>query len=100
MEDLEASAVSTMVAPLLSRGLELAGSIEVDEGEPSFIVRSPVCSDVCERRLPSCIRVGCPVCSCICEALSRSMGLALRLDSLEYDSARDEVSVTLTRVGA
>ncbi len=99
IEDLEPSTVATMVPPLLSHGFGLASYIEIDEQEPSFVIRSPASSDLCERELFSCTRVGCPLCSCLCEALSRSMDVALRLESLEYEAARNRVSVTLTRVG-
>jgi len=37
------------------------------------------------------------ICSLICEALSRSLDTALKLESIEYDKTRESVRATLAR---
>ena len=98
VEDLEPSAVAVMLPPLLTQGLGLAASVEIDEVDLTFTVQSPICSSTCKRGLKACTNVGCPLCSCIAEALSRSLGAPLRLSALQYDLPTDRVSGRLEKI--
>ncbi len=98
LDGLEPAAVANTIPPLITQGLGLARSMEIDEESLSFRARSPACSDLCASGLRACQQVGCMICSSICEALSRSLDAALRLESLDYDKASDTVTVRLARL--
>lgn len=98
LDGLEPAAIATMIPPIMSQGLGLAGSVEIDEENLTFTIGSPVCSELCKSGLKACRQVGCPICSSICEALSRSLGVALSLESLDYDGASDMVRASLSRL--
>ncbi len=99
LDELEPGGFATLVPPLLSQGLGLAESVEIDEERLTFSISSPFCSELCSLGMRSCRQIGCPLCSCISEGLSRSLATPLRLESLTYDAAADVVKATLSRLG-
>jgi len=98
MEGLEPEAVATMIPPLLCQGLGLAKSIDIDEEKLTLELRSPVTFGFYGRNLKGAEQIGCPVSSCISEALSRSLDAALMVESVRYESGRELVEVVLRRL--
>lgn len=98
IEALDPEALATILPPLLSVGLGLAGSIEIDESDLVVTLTEPASRDLYESGLEAVRRLGCPICSCVCEALCRSMDTALRIESLEYDPGRGKVKASLARL--
>ncbi len=99
LDGLEPGTFSTLIPPLLSQGLGLAGSVEIDEEQMTFSISSPFCSELCSLGMKSCRQVGCPLCSCISEGLSRSLAMPLRIESLAYDATADMVKASLAKLG-
>jgi len=97
LESLEPGAVASMVPPLLSQGLGLAASVDLDEEGMTCSIRSSVCSDQYRSGLRAAMRVGCPVASCMIEALARSENAAIRILSLAYDAQTDTAQIRLGR---